>query len=200
MVEHELDSRFDAMVATLSAIAPLPASETEYLRRHVTPGRYRPGETLLQIGDVATHCWYLGDGFLRFHYVAEDGREFNKAFCRPGEIVVPLTSMVTGEPSQFAITAVTEVRTVTIPLRIVPVLLDRDVTWERIGRVLAQRMAMRKEMREKEFLLDSALARYRNFARRYPELLDVVPQRQIANFIGITEQALSRILRSERDA
>lgn len=200
MDEHELDRHFDALVAALAAIAPLPAPETDYLRRHVTLGRYRCGETLLQIGAVATHCWYLAEGFLRFHYVAEDGREFNKAFCRPGEIVVPLTGLVTGEPSDFVITAVTEVRAVTIPLRVVSALLDRDVAWERIGRVLAQQMAMRKEMREKEFLLDSALTRYRNFARRYPELLDVVPQRQIANFIGVTEQALSRILRSERES
>jgi hypothetical protein len=48
-------------------------------------------------------------------------------------------------------------------------------------------------------LLDSAYVRFQRFAERYPELIDWIPQRQIASYIGVTEQALSRLLRTWRE-
>lgn len=194
----DLDRHLNAFRNTLAGIAALPESEFTFLSKQARVLRYRPGEVLLEVGEVPGQCWYLAEGFLRFFYVTEDGREFNKAFSRPGEVVVPLTGLRTGRPSAFVISAVTEAVTVALPLQLIPDLYDRHPAWERIGRVLAEEMAMRKEEREREFLQDSALNRYRRFAERYPELVGVVPQRQIASFIGVTEQALSRLLRGER--
>lgn len=186
---------FEGLVRTLARVAELPDGEMAHLRAHAKPGRHHAGETLLEVGEPPTNCWFLADGFLRFFYLTESGREYNKAFSRPGEIVVPLSGMLGDRPSDYAIAAITDVVTVTLPARLVPELYDRDPAWERVGRVLAERMALRKEERERELLLDSALTRYERFAERYPELVDVVPQRQIANYIGVTEQALSRLLR-----
>lgn len=194
----DLDRYLNAFQKTLAGIAALPESEFAFLSKQARLLRYRPGEVLLETGEVPGQCWYLAEGFLRFFYVTEDGREFNKAFSRPGEVVVPLTGLRTGRPSAFVISAVTEAVTVALPLQLIPDLYDRHPAWERIGRILAEEMAMRKEEREREFLQDSALTRYRRFAERYPELVGVVPQRQIASFIGVTEQALSRLLRGER--
>lgn len=191
----EVDRHLSAFRKTLDRIAALPAAELTFLWQHARLARYRRGETLLEIGDVPRHFWYLAEGFLRFFYVSEDGRESNKAFPMPGEIVVPLTGLRTGRPSAFAITAATEAITIKLPLKLIPELYERHPAWERIGRVLAEEMAMRKEEREREFLQDSAVTRYQRFAERYPGLVGAVPQRQIASFIGVTEQALSRILR-----
>jgi len=43
----------------------------------------------------------------------------------------------------------------------------------------------------------SAIDRYEHFERTYPELLQRVPQRMIASYLGITPQALSKV-KSER--
>jgi phage antirepressor YoqD-like protein len=61
--------------------------------------------------------------------------------------------------------------------------------------VLAEQTALRKEARERELLLDEPYVRFQRFAERYPEIADWIPQRQIASYIGVTEQALSRLLR-----
>lgn len=194
------DNTFDSLAQTLMAIASLPQQELDFLRGHAVARRYAPGATLLDAAETATHFWYLGSGFLRFFYVTESGREYNKAFSRPGEVIVPLTSMQTRSPNGFVIAAITEVSTLAFPLSLVPELFERHPAWERIGRVLAERMAIRKEMRERELLMDTALVRFQRFADRYPELVEWLPQRQIASFIGVTEQALSRLLRDHKNA
>ncbi|MEZ0469722.1 Crp/Fnr family transcriptional regulator [Luteimonas salinilitoris] len=189
---------FAALASVLGGIATLPGQELEHLRRHAEVRTFHAGQALLDIGETPTRCWFLASGFLRFFYITESGREYNKAFSRPGEIVVPLSAMLAGTTNAFVIAAITDVRTLAFPVSLVPTLYLRHPAWERIGRVLAEQMAMRKETRERELLLDSALTRFRRFAERYPELVDWIPQRQIASYIGVTEQALSRLLREWR--
>ena len=186
-----------ALRETLLNVAPLPAREIDFLLGHSRSVSFAPGEALITAGDVASNCWFLGSGFLRFYYLTDSGKEFNKAFSRPGEIVLPLTSFVSNQANGFYVEAISEVEALAFPTRIIPELFDRHPMWERVGRVLAEQMAMRKELRERELLLDTALQRYQRFAERYPELAEWLPQRQIASYIGITEQALSRLLHSQ---
>jgi CRP-like cAMP-binding protein len=192
------DDDYAILRQTLSRIAHLPDEEFEYLRQQAESRSYSAGRTLIEIGEPPSRCWFLISGFLRFFYVTESGREYNKAFSRPGEIVMPLSAALSGAPNSFVIAAVTDARTLAFPASLIPVLYDRHRAWERIGRVLAEQMAIRKEARERELLLDSAYVRFRRFAERYPELVDWIPQRQIASYIGVTEQALSRLLRTWR--
>ena len=194
----ELADEYGALRQSLQRIAALPDVEFEFLRRHGESKSYAGGRALLEIGERPSHCWFLVSGFLRFFYVTKEGREYNKAFSRPGEIVMPLTATLANTPNTFVITAVTDARTLAFPTSLLPALYDRHPAWERIGRVLAEQMAVRKEARERELLLDSAFVRFQRFTERYPELVDWIPQRQIASYIGVTEQALSRLLREWR--
>jgi len=191
------DDDFNLLRRTLLQIAPLPESELDYLRRHAEPRNYPSGHALIEAGEMPARCWFLLAGFLRFFYVTESGREYNKAFSRPGEIVLPLSATVLGTPNSFTIAAITDVRTFAFPVSLVAGLYDRHTAWDRVGRVLAEQMAIRKEARERELLLDAPYARFQRFAEKYPEL-DWIPQRQIASYIGVTEQALSRLLRTWR--
>jgi CRP-like cAMP-binding protein len=179
---------------TLQRIAPLPDGEFEYLRAHVEARTYTAGSALIEMGEQPTQCWFLAAGFLRFFYITEAGREYNKAFARPGEIVVPLSAVVAKAPNRFTIVAVTDAQTLAFPASLIEKLYERHPVWDRIGRVLAEQMAIRKEARERELLLDPAIVRFMRFAERYPELIEWLPQRQVASYIGVTEQALSRLL------
>ena len=193
------DDDYAILRQALRRIAHLPDEEFEYLCQWAESKSYSAGHTLIEIGAPPSRFWFLISGFLRFFYVNESGREYNKAFSRPGEIVVPLSAALAGEPNSFVIAAVTDARTLVFPTSLIPTLYDRHRAWERIGRVLAEQMAIRKEARERELLLDSAYVRFQRFAGRYPELVDWIPQRQIASYIGVTEQALSRLLRTWRE-
>lgn len=195
----EIEDDFVALDRLLRSLAVLPDGELTWLREHARTRSLASGEALIDVGDRPTHFWFLTSGFLRFFYITPGGREFNKAFARPGEVVVPLSAMLAEAPNGFVIAAITPVRVLSFPMALVPQLYSRHAGWERVGRVLAEQMAVRKEARERELLLDTALERFQRFAERYPELVTWLPQRQIASYIGVTEQGLSRLLRSWRE-
>jgi CRP-like cAMP-binding protein len=81
---HSQEDGYSLLRQTLLRVAPLPASELEYLQRHAEPRSYPAGRALVEAGETPTRCWFLIAGFLRFFYVTESGREYNKAFSRPG--------------------------------------------------------------------------------------------------------------------
>ncbi|MEG3191221.1 MULTISPECIES: Crp/Fnr family transcriptional regulator [Novilysobacter] len=195
-MEHHDD--FAELTGLLQGLAALPASELAWLHNHSRTRTYASGEALIDVGAKPSQFWFLASGFLRFFYVTSGGREYNKAFARPGEIVAPLSAMLSGAPNGFVIAAIAPVRVLAYPVALLPELYERHPGWERVGRVLAEQMAVRKEARERELLLDTALVRFGRFADRYPELVQWIPQRQIASYIGVTEQALSRLLRDWR--
>lgn len=143
----ETDDDFAELACLLRGVASLPDSELAWLRQHGRERGFAAAEALVDVGARPSHFWFLGSGFLRFFYVTSSGREYNKAFARPGEIVAPLSAMLSGAPNEFVIAAITPVRVIAFPVSLLPELYERHPGWERVGRVLAERMAVRKEGR-----------------------------------------------------
>ncbi len=181
----------------LTQLAPLPESEWQWLNTQLSPASLVRGEYLCEAGKRPTALHFLVSGVARFCYLTEDGKEFNKAFARAGELLGPLVALATGEPCTYFVQTLTECQSLRIPCQLVPAIYDRHWCWERIGRRIAEQTTLRKEQREKEFLLTSAKARYDAFNARYPGLQQQIPQKHIASYIGITEVALSRLIHSE---
>ena len=80
-----------------------------------------------------------------------------------------------------------------LPNQLLYKLYERHACWERLGRKNAENLALVKESREKELLLDSLEIRYRRFLKEFPGLADRIPQYHIASYLGVTDVALSRI-------
>lgn len=191
-----MDSARQQLHHLLLHLAPLPLTEWQWLNAQLSPAVLLRGEHLCEAGKRPTALHFLINGVVRFYYLTEDGREFNKAFARAGELVGPLVALATGEPCTYFVQALTDCQSLRIPCELVPAIYDRHGCWDRIGRRLAEQTSLRKEQREKEFLLTSAKARYEAFRARYPGLQQQIPQKHIASYIGITEVALSRLLHS----
>src|ERR1043165_2562890 len=100
---HDPLDAHESLRAALRRIAPLPDVEFDYLRGHAEVRTYAAGSALIEMGEKPTQCWFLASGFLRFFYITETGREYNKAFARPGEIVAPLSAVVNKTPASFVI-------------------------------------------------------------------------------------------------
>ena len=181
----------------LLALAPLPDSEWQWLQAQLSPAVLARADYLCEAGKQPAALHFLVSGVVRFYYLTEDGKEFNKAFARAGELVGPLVALATGEPCTYFVQTLTECRSLRIPCQLLPAIYDRHWCWDRIGRRIAEQTTLRKEQREKEFLLTSAKARYDAFNARYPGLQQQIPQKQIASYIGITDVALSRLIHSE---
>lgn len=158
------------------------------------------GSYFLRSGDQSTEMAFVNAGLLRFFYETADGKEFNKSFITESRFAGAYSAYLTQTPTRFSIQALEPTQLLVCDFKRLVELFDRHLCWERMGRLLAEQLYIKKETREAEFLLDNAETRYRNFQQTYPGLEDRLAQYHVASYLGITPVALSRIRgRKDRD-
>ncbi len=148
---------------------------------------------LFHAGEIVTNLFFLTAGLVRFYYSDTKGREFNKSFAGPGQVLSSMASLAESTPSPFSVQALAPTTCFLLRYADFLDLATQFPEWSRLRVKLLERLVIKREQREADLLLLSAKERYLKFLREYPELADAVPNYHIASFLGITEVALSRI-------
>jgi len=183
----------DPMFAAIEQLTPLSAAAKAAFAKIVKPTAFGKNDYLIQSGQRNTGLFLIEKGLVRFVYCSEDGKEFNKSFAGEGEFVGCLLSTLTGHPCRFSIQAIEDTNALYFSNDDRKRLYSEFPQWERLGRILAEQLALKKEAREAEFLLDSAQTRYHRFVKQHPTWVNRIAQYHIASYLGITDVALSRI-------
>ncbi|MEM9774555.1 MAG: Crp/Fnr family transcriptional regulator [Chloroflexota bacterium] len=144
-------------------------------------------------GDTEHELIFVGEGLLRFYFLAADGKESNKAFIAENEFAGPLASASLGLPLYYGIQAIEDTTMLYANFKDFTALYDEDFVFERLGRKLAELLLIRKELRTRSLLEKSAGERYSEFLEKHPDLVDRVPQYHLATYLGVTEVSLSRL-------
>ena len=108
--------------------------------------------------------------------------------------------MVTGQAALTNIDALEDTELLVIDRHVYEEMLLRIPKLERFFRIILQRSIITQQRRLIENLSLSAEERYQQFADRYPSLLQRIPQKQIASYLGITPESLSRVHRQRQQA
>lgn len=132
-------------------------------------------------------------GLLRMYVVDENGKEHIYMFAPEGWTLSDFTAIAESKPSIFLVDAIEKSEIEIISKGINEKLPDTlkehstqtiDLMGRRIA-TLQNRVVM--------LLSFSALDRYKQFITTYPNIVERVPQKMIASYLGITPQALSKI-------
>jgi CRP-like cAMP-binding protein len=133
------------------------------------------------------------NGLLRMYFVDENGKEHIYLFAPEGWILSDFSAISESKKSIFFIDAIensqVEITTKDINEKISNTFEKHtNQTIELMGRRIAT-----LQNRVIMLLSFSALERYKQFIRTYPDIVNRVPQKMIASYLGITPQALSKI-------
>lgn len=158
------------------------------------------GEHLHYPGDSEHKLIFVSSGLLRFYYLAEDGKESNKAFLSEGTFGGALAAAGMGLPLIYGVEALEDTSLLTADLSDLSALFDEHPIFDRFGRKLAEHILMRKELRMRALLQQNAGERYLALRRAQPDLVRRVPQYHLASYLGVTEASLSRLKRDLESA
>jgi len=138
-------------------------------------------QLIQQKGELNSKVYRVKKGLLRSYTIDEKGREHIFMFA-PEEWII-CDNCPPEEPCELFIDAV-EDSDVEV--------LDKDLTREPDFKKLVKRL---QALQRRMLLLMSAPAieRYEYFCETYPQILQRVPQRMVASYLGITPEALSKV-------
>lgn len=147
---------------------------------------------LLQAGKVENHLSFIEQGIVR-HYIPKIENDITYAFSFPGEFVSGYESFLTRAPSICNIEALTECVLWQVKYHNLEAIYQQTQAGNTIGRKASEMLFIEKAKRELSLLNDKAEERYLNLFKEQPQLIQFIPQKYLASYIGITPQALSRI-------
>ena len=179
----------------LRAVAPLADDELATMEAVARVRTLARGDAFLRAGDVATECGTVLVGVLREYYPLADGREVTRGFAGPGNGIGSLSDLLSGAPAQSSVVAESAARIVVVPWAILHGAAARTPAWARFLGCVTERLYLAKAAREYELLALDAEARYLRFRARYAAIEAAISLRQVASYVGITPEHLSRLRR-----
>lgn len=151
----------------------------------------KKGTTLLKEGQQSKESYFVLKGCIRTYYMI-DGEEKTTAFYTEMDALTP-HCVLNKAPSQYFIDCV-EDSILTISSSDMEVEINSKFPkFDTMCRLLSEELLAKKQIDFDEFKTSSPEQRYLNLLEKRPELIQRVPQHQLASFLGIKPQSLSRL-------
>ena len=192
-------SNHEVLRAVFETMATIPDAEWAFAARHVREMRFGRRAHLLREGDVPGLVHFIVKGLVR-NYQNDDGRELVHGFDYEGRFTAAYESLITGQATHLNVQAIEETHTLALPGQLLLELYDRHPCWDRVGRKILEDASVRRHDKEMRFKRYTPEEHYNLLKARRSPLIDRVPLRHLASFLGITPETLSRIRGRQRDA
>ena len=157
------------------------------------PKKLRKKQFLLHEGEVCKHIGFVNSGCLRQYTIDSKGAEHIIQFAIADWWVSDLNSFLSGKPATENIDALDDSEVLLLEKSARDELLNACPKMEKFFRILIEANHVATHQRIADSLSTTAEERYLNFIKTYPKIFEQVPQNQIASYLGITPQSLSRI-------
>lgn len=192
---------FDGLRAHISKLVEMSDEEFDKGREFFIPKRVRKRQYLLQAGDVCQWLVFITRGCFRQYTLDAQGRENLLKFGIEGWWMTDLESYQSSQPASSNIDALEDSELLLINNESLERLSATARAWDRYFRGILEKEHKAALVRISHLLGASAEARYIHFLHMYPDLFQRIPLHQIASYLGITPQSLSRIRKqlSERE-
>ena len=165
----------------------------DFLSQYFTEVHFDKDALITRAGDVERSLYYLSEGIVRFfYYNPTTDKETTVDILFAKQFFMSYASFVKQEPSLFSIQALKEVTAYKIGREHLEHLIEQQ-EYLQIKADILEHLLIEKMQREAQFLLQSPEKIYRNLLEKDPKLIQNIPLKYIASYIGITPQALSRI-------
>jgi len=174
-------------------VIELSEEDLSLLMSCVTKRQLKRGEPILEKGKVCRSFYFVESGYLRTWY-NKDGVSINLNFTFEGHFTCNLKSFKSRQPSDFTIEAGenTSVCVFDWDMISAQVVANRPLIAQFVRRV-AVRLLLASEEHSELFKIYTPAERYHYIEKNNPHLLQRVSLSQIASYIGITRETLSRI-------
>ncbi|MCU0389676.1 MAG: Crp/Fnr family transcriptional regulator [Thermoflexibacter sp.] len=154
--------------------------------------QFSKNEYLLHAGEVCNKMYFINQGIIR-HFYVNQGIEGTVWFSFANDLVTEVMSFIEQKPSFHNIITITDVELLSITHEKLQMLYQADPIWERFGRLSTERYLIGQIERGYSLLFKSGKEKYEDFISKSPEILQNIPLHQIASYIGVSFETLSRI-------
>jgi len=193
MKQNLSQASIEPLLNYLDRLIPLSQEEKELVADRFQPRLFRNKQFALQEGDLCNQFIFVVRGCLRMYKIDDKGAMHILQFAAENYWILDLGSFHGLKPSTLNIDAIEDSVVLQINRDNLISLYTSAPKFDRIFRVLIENSFVRLQERLLQSISSTAEERYQSFLTNYPHLVNRLSLVQIASFIGITPESLSRL-------
>lgn len=180
------------LVEIMSKLTQLSENEKMDIEHSFPIKTYEKGALLMREGQIARNAYYVIQGIVR-EYELVGGEEKTTAFYSEGQSAINFNSIVNEAPSKVNFVCGEQTTVAVLNSEKEKELYKKHPRFETFCRKGMEQMMGVKQSQLAEIITLKPEKRYEKLQQERPELLNRVPQYQVASYLGISPEALSRI-------
>jgi CRP-like cAMP-binding protein len=169
-----------------------PEEEENFLSK-IQVRNFKAKSILLNTGGICEHSYFVNSGILRSFNINDNIVEYVLSFACEGYWIGDMYSLISQKPGNLFIEVLEDAEVVMLSRESQELLYIETPKLERFFRILTENSLVANQERLMDNLSLSAEERFEKFCIKYPTLLQKVPQKQIASYIGVTPEFFSKM-------
>jgi len=183
----------ERLIGHINSILPMSIDDLAVLTPIRVELSIKKKANLLVQGDICKNIYFLTKGFFRMYYIDLEGNEINTRFTQEDNFMVDFQSFLTQKPSHYYWQAMEDSTVLAFAFKDVQRLYASSSSWQKFGRLVAERVYLQLNERVEMLQFMSPEQRYVYLLETRPELINQISQFQMASYLGIKPESLSRL-------
>jgi len=176
----------------LNAVHPLSAGATAFIQEKLQLVQVSKGTLLVTSGQHCEHIYFVSKGVLR-GYVKQENKDITTWITAENEIVTSISSYYQQIPSIENIEALEDCILISVRREDMLYTYQHFPEMNIVARIILEKYYQDAEERAYICRLTDATAKYHRFINTKSQLLNRIPLKFVASYLGMTLETLSRI-------
>lgn len=176
----------------LNSLIKLSPGLIEFIDNKIKTKIYPKKSLIQKAGQVSENIYFIESGLIRCFY-KKGNREISNWFMKEGDVMISVRSFYKRIPSEEYIEVLENSELHYLNFIDLQHIYYNFPEFNLIGRILTERYYILSEERNFNLRFNTAQERFEILKKNNPEIINRVPAKYIASYLGITEETLSRI-------
>ncbi len=174
------------------------SDELERILAQYHPMSFEKNDYLIKLGSVANFYYFIEEGYARSYAIDLEGNDITTKFFGPKDLAIDWHSYFLKAPCREDIQAISACKVWKITFTDFMKLFNIEAFRE-VGRTRLVSNYFELKNHTVSVISDPAKDRYLHLLKEKPDIVQNVPLKQIATYLGITDTSLSRIRKEIAD-
>lgn len=176
----------------ITKLSELSSAEWADFSTRWMPFSYQKNDFIIQAGQTEKYFYFVHSGVLRA-FVLNNGYEVSLGFAYDGDYSGAYDSFLGQCQTDWNIQALTNVVGLRITYQDLMAMFDQYKSVERWGRIFNAQILIGMGRRQVEVRNYSAEERFDRLFNQSPHIFQLVPQKHLASYLGMTPETFSRL-------
>lgn len=182
-----------SILENISKLVTLTSYEEDLFLSKTETKNFKAKTIILSAGEVSKYSYFVNSGLVRSFNINDNIVEHVLSFACEGWWIGDMYSLISQKPGTLFIEVLEDTEVILLSKENQELLYVKIPKLERFFRILTENSLVANQERLMDNLSLSAEERFDKFCKKYPSLIQKVPQKHIASYIGVTPEFFSKM-------